>query len=62
MKFKKMSNLVQVNNDNKVFPYGVEWVYMSQGLLKSEYIGFSTPQEARKFIEQNKSYNFINNK
>jgi len=57
-----MSNLVQVNNDNKVFPYGVEWVYMSQGLLKSEYIGFSTPQEARKFIQQNKSYNFIKNK
>ena len=56
---KENTKFIQINNDNKTFPYGVEWVFMSQGLLKSKYMGFRTPQEAREFINKNKSYNFI---
>ncbi len=56
-----MKNFIQVNHNNKVFPFGVEWVFMSQGLLMSKYIGFNTPQEARQFIEENQNLNFIKN-
>tara|TARA_S200002703_G_C3717214_1_gene220329 strand:- start:536 stop:718 length:183 start_codon:yes stop_codon:yes gene_type:complete len=55
----EITKCIQINNNNKTFPYGVEWVYMSQGLLKSEYMGFTTPQEARNFINENKSLNFV---